>query len=169
MHLPSAPGFRSSFLKSYEEIKEGERTPFIWSSFEINSCFKLFSFPRCQDSASFSPRICGVLTWKATLLNKRLLIKEIHHPGLLCRLSGPCVLRRGWCRVLQKCFHRRLEKIIRALSRETIGRDANRKEAKGVKAGSGEGWPRVTSPEWETKAEGSHLSACCTCCSKGRS
>lgn len=32
---------------------------------------------------------------------------------------------------MQKCFHRRLEKIIRALSLETIGRDANRKEARG--------------------------------------
>lgn len=65
------------------------------------------------------------------LLNKRLLIKEIHHPGLLCRLSGPCVQRRGWCRVLQKRFHRRLEKIIRAVSWERIGRDTNRKEARG--------------------------------------
>lgn len=66
---------------------------------------------------------------------------------------------------MQKHFHRRLEKIIRAQSRETIGRDINRKE------GRGEGWEwgglapaRVTSPEWETKAESSHLSACCTCC-----
>lgn len=43
----------------------------------------------------------------------------------------PRVQRRGWCRVLQKRFHRRLEKIIRAVSRETIGRDTNRKEARG--------------------------------------
>lgn len=152
------PSFGNSFLTNSQEIK-AERAPFIRSSFEINSCF-----PSLR--AKIPPlRICGVLTCKVTLLNKRLLITEIHHPLPLFQLSGPCVQRRGWCRAWE-ALSQESKEIIRAARRQWMGTPTGRRQ-------EGEGWEwrglAPVSPGLNGRQKPRALTClpCCACCWRG--